>query len=241
MERLQNILARAGLTSRRGAEKWIQEGRVTVNGVVVRRLGSRADPSKDKIKIDGKLLHREPARRYLLFHKPAGVITSMRDPEGRPSLGERLEPLGKKGRLFHVGRLDFNSSGVLLLTNDGELAHRLTHPRYEIKKGYRVKINGAPSDRELDRLRRGVKLEDGVTAPATVRLAQVVHEKAWLEIEVHEGRYREVRRMFEALGYFVEKLVRVRVGPIRLGSLAPGEIRPLSPEEITALKKAVGM
>jgi len=212
-----------------------------VNGVVVRRLGSRADPLKDRIKVDGKLIRRQHPQRYFLFHKPAGLITSMRDPEGRPSLGERLEPLGTKGRLFHVGRLDFNSSGLLLLTNDGELAHRLTHPRYEIKKSYRVKINGTPSERELDRLRRGVKLEDGVTAPAGVRLVQVAHEKAWLQIEVHEGRYREVRRMLEALGYFVEKLIRVRVGPIRLGSLAPGKIRPLSVEEVTALKKAVGM
>lgn len=241
MERLQKILAGAGLTSRREAERWILEGRVTVNGVVVRRLGSKADPSRDKIKVDGRLVRPSASRLYFLFHKPAGLITSMRDPQGRPHLGDWLESLGKRGRLFPVGRLDFNSSGLLLLTNDGELGQRLTHPRYEVKKGYRVKISGCPSERELEHLRRGIPLEDGMTAPARVRVLQVLKKKAWLEVEIHEGRYREVRRMFEALGYFVEKLVRVRIGPIRLGSLGPGGIRPLSPKEITALRQAVGM
>ncbi len=240
MERLQKILARAGLASRREAERWIQEGRVTVNGAVVQRLGSQADPIRDKIKVDGKLISQIP-RLYCLFHKPAGMITSMRDPQRRPSLGDWLEPLGKRGRLFPVGRLDFNSSGLLVLTNDGELAQRLMHPRYAIRKSYRVKISGCPSERELERLRRGIRLADGVTAPAKVRVVQALKKNAWLELEIGEGRYREVRRMFEALGYFVEKLIRVRLGPIRLGSLAPGEMRSLAPEEITALKKAVGL
>ncbi len=240
MERLQKILARAGLASRREAERWIQEGRVTVNGAVVQRLGSQADPIRDKIKVDGKLLSQIP-RLYCLFHKPAGMITSMRDPQRRPSLGDWLEPLGKRGRLFPVGRLDFNSSGLLVLTNDGELAQRLMHPRYGIRKSYRVKISGCPSERELERLRRGIGLADGVTAPAKVRVVQALKKNAWLELEIGEGRYREVRRMFEALGYFVEKLIRVHLGPIRLGSLAPGEMRSLSPQEITALKKAVGL
>lgn len=240
MERLQKILARAGLASRREAERWIQEGRVTVNGAVVQRLGSQADSIRDKIKVDGKLLSQIP-RLYYLFHKPAGMITSMRDPQGRPSLGDWLEPLGKRGRLFPVGRLDFNSSGLLVLTNDGELAQRLMHPRYGISKSYRVKISGCPSERELERLRRGIRLADGVTAPAKARVVQALKKNAWLELEISEGRYREVRRMFEALGYFVEKLIRVRLGPIRLGSLAPGAMRSLAPEEITALKKGVGM
>lgn len=240
MERLQKILSRAGLASRREAERWLQEGRVTVNGSVVTKLGSQADPAKDKIKVDGKLI-RQPPALYYLFHKPPGMITSMRDPQGRPSLGEWLEPLGRRGRLFPVGRLDFNSSGLLLLTNDGELAQRLMHPRYGIKKCYRVKISGRPSEQELERARRGIRLEDGVTAPAKVRILQALKKNAWLEVEIAEGRYREVRRIFEGLRYFVEKLIRVRLGPIQLGHLAPGQMRSLVPEEIAALKKSVGM
>jgi 23S rRNA pseudouridine2605 synthase len=240
MERLQKILARAGLASRREAEKWIQDGRVTINGAVVTKLGTQADLAKDKIKVDGKLIHR-PAVNYLLFHKPPGLITSLNDPEGRPHLGEWLETLGKKGRLFPVGRLDFNSSGLLLLTNDGELAQKLTHPRYGVRKVYRVKINARPSEQELDRLRKGIQLEDGWTAPAKARVVEVLKKKAWIELEIREGRKREVRRMFEALGYFVEKLVRIRMGPLGLGALAPGEYRPLLPQEISALKKSVGL
>jgi len=240
MERLQKILARAGLASRREAEKWIEDGRVTVNGAVVKKLGSQADPARDKIKVNGKLISR-PRQLYYLFHKPTGLITSIRDPQGRPSLGDWLESLGKRGRLFPVGRLDFNSSGLLVLTNDGELAQRLMHPRYGVRKGYRVKISACPAERELARLRKGIRLEDGITAPARVRVLQALKKNAWLEVEIGEGRYREVRRMFRALGYFVEKLIRVRLGPILLGALAPGEIRPLSVQEITALKKSVGL
>ena len=240
MERLQKIIARAGLASRREAETWIQQGRVTVNGAVVAKLGSQADADKDKIKVDGKLIHR-PALSYLLFHKPPGLLTSMRDPEGRPDLGQWLETFGRKGRLFPVGRLDFNSSGLLLLTNDGPLAQRLTHPRYGVRKLYRVKVSGHPPESELERLRKGIRLEDGWTAPAKVRVVERLNKKAWIEVEIHEGRYREVRRMFETLGYFVEKLVRVRMGPLRLGSLGPGEYRPLSPREIEAVRKTVGL
>ena len=240
MERLQKILARAGIASRREAEKWIQEGRVSVNGAVVTKLGTQADAGQDKIKVDGKLIAR-PTLRYLLFHKPPGMIISLRDPEGRPHLGQWLEALGRKGRLFPVGRLDFNSSGLLLLTNDGELAQKLTHPRYGVRKVYQVKISGCPSESDLERLRKGIRLDDGWTAPAEVRVVKLLNKKAWLELEIREGRYREVRRMFEALSFFVERLVRVRMGPLRLGSLGPGEYRPLSQQEISALKKAVGM
>lgn len=241
MERLQKILAHAGLASRREAEQWIREGRVTVNGAVVRTLGTRADPMRDKIKVNGKLIPQPSPLRYFLFHKPVGLITSMHDPEGRPHLGEWLEPSKKKGRLFPVGRLDTNTSGLLLLTNDGELAERLTHPRSGIRRGYGVKISGCPSEAELERLRYGIRLEDGMTGPTRVRVLRLLRKKAWLEIELHEGRYREVRRMFKALGYSVEKLVRTRFGPIGLGSLGPGEMRPLFPKEIAALKKAVGI
>jgi len=140
-----------------------------------------------------------------------------------------------------VGRLDFNSSGLLLLTNDGELAQRLTHPRFGVKKVYRVKLSACPTEEEIARLRGGIRLEDGMTAPARVRVLEKLKKNAWVEIELHEGRKREVRRMFEALGYFVEKLVRVRVGPVALGDLAPGELRPLSQVEIRSLKSAVGL
>ena len=240
MERLQKIIARAGLASRREAEQLMRQGRVTVNGAVVTKLGSKADLERDKIKVDGKLIHKS-FHRYFLFHKPPGLITSMHDPQGRPCLGDWLETLGKKGRLFPVGRLDFNSSGLLLLTNDGELGHRLTHPRYEVRRVYRVKVSGCPSEKELERLRNGIQLEDGMTVPAKVRVVESLRKSAWLEVEIKEGRYREVRRMFETLGYFVEKLIRVRFGPIHLGALGPGEMRPLFPREITTLKKAVGL
>ncbi len=241
VERLQKILARAGLASRREAEKWIEEGRVTVNGAPVRELGFRADASKDRIKVDGKLLCLPVSERYYLFHKPAGVITSMRDPEGRPDLSLFLESAGIKGRLFPVGRLDFNSSGLLILTNDGELAQRLTHPRYELRKVYRVKLNACPTEKDLVRLERGIELEDGITGPARVRVLRRLRKNAWVEVVIHEGRYREIRRMFAALGYFVGKLVRIQMGPLCLESVRPGEYRPLLPQEVKALKAAVGM
>lgn len=241
VERLQKILARAGLASRREAEKWIEEGRVTVNGTPVRELGFRADASKDRIKVDGKLLRQPESERYYLFHKPAGIITSMRDPEGRPDISLFLESSRLKGRLFPVGRLDFNSSGLLMLTNDGKMAQRLTHPRYELKKVYRVKLNACPSGKELAKLERGIELEDGMTGPARVRVLRRLRKNAWVEIVIYEGRYREIRRMFDALGYFVEKLVRIQMGPLRLESVRPGEWRALLPWEIKALKAAVGM
>jgi 23S rRNA pseudouridine2605 synthase len=241
MERLQKILARSGLASRREAEQWIREGRVTVNGAVVRTLGTKADSVRDKIKVNGRLIPQPSPLRYFVFHKPVGLLTSMRDPQGRAHLGDWLEPSRKHGRLFPVGRLDTNSSGLLLLTNDGGLAQRLSHPRYGIRRGYQVKVGGCPSEAELDRLRKGIRLEDGMATPTLVRVLKLHKKKAWLAIELQEGRYREVRRMFKALGYSVEKLVRTRFGSIGIGSLAPGEMRPLFPKEIAALKKAVGI
>lgn len=241
MERLQKILARAGLASRREAERWILEGRVSVNGAVVSKLGTRADPVRDSIKVDGKRIKLAAAPLYFAFHKPAGVITTLNDPQKRPDLTQFIEKLGSRQRVFPVGRLDYNSTGLLLLTNDGELARRLTHPRFGVKKVYRVKLSACPTAEELARLRKGIRLEDGITAPARARVLEKLKKNAWVEIEIHEGRNREVRRIFEALGYFVEKLIRVRVGTIALGLLAPGELRPLSQSEIKALKSAVGL
>lgn len=240
-ERLQKILARAGVASRREAEEWIREGRVTVNGAVVRQLGSKADPARDSIKVDGKRVKAGPQLLYFALHKPAGVITTLRDPKNRPDLTPFLARIGETRRVFPVGRLDFNSSGLLLLTNDGELAQRLTHPRFGVKKLYHVKLSACPTEQELARLRQGIRLEDGMTAPARVRILQKLRKNAWIEIEIHEGRYREVRRIFEALGYFVEKLIRVRVGPVSLAELPPGHVRPLLQSEIRDLKKSVGL
>jgi 23S rRNA pseudouridine2605 synthase len=240
MERLQKILARAGMASRREAERWILEGRITVNGTVVRKLGSQADPGKDSIKVDGKRVKTVAAPLYYAFHKPPGIITTLNDPERRPDLTPYLARLGEKRRVFPVGRLDYNTTGILLLTNDGELALRLTHPRFGVKKIYRVKLSACPTEEDLARLRKGIRLDDGMTAPARVRIVEKLKKNAWVEIELHEGRRREVRRMFEALGYFVEKLIRIRFGPISLGTLAPGTLRPLSQIEVQSLKRAVG-
>lgn len=241
MERLQKILARAGLASRREAERWIAEGRVTVNGAVVRKLGSQADPGKDSIKVDGKRIKPAAAPLYYAFHKPPGVITTINDPEHRPDLTPYLQSLGERRRLFPVGRLDYNTTGLLLLTNDGELALRLAHPRFGVKKLYRAKLSACPTSEDLARLRHGIRLEDGMSAPARARVIERLKKNAWVEIEVQEGRKREVRRMFEALGFFVEKLVRVKVGSVSLGALPPGEIRPLSQAEIESLKRQVGL
>jgi pseudouridine synthase len=241
MERLQKILARAGVASRREAERWIAEGRVTVNGAVIRKLGSQADPAKDAIKVDGKRIKPVTAPIYFALHKPPGIVTTLKDPQKRPDLTQITARLGEKQRIFPVGRLDFNSSGLLLLTNDGELAQRLTHPRFGVKKTYRVKLSECPPEPDLMLLRKGIRLEDGLTAPARVKIVERLKRNAWAEIEIHEGRNRQVRRMFEALGYFVEKLIRIRVGPVALGGLPPGELRPLSQTEISGLKRAVGL
>jgi len=241
LERLQKILSRAGLASRREAERWIVEGRITVNGAVVRKLGSQADPNKDSIKVDGKRIKSSASPLYYAFHKPPGVITTLNDPQHRPDLTPYLTRLGEKRRVFPVGRLDYNTTGLLLLTNDGELAMRLSHPRFGVTKVYRVKLSACPTPDDFAILRQGIRLEDGIAAPAQARVVEKLKTNAWVEIEVREGRKREVRRMFEALNYFVEKLVRIRVGPVDLGRLPLGELRPLSLSEIKSLKVAVGL
>ncbi|HEX9263799.1 MAG TPA: pseudouridine synthase [Candidatus Binatia bacterium] len=241
MERLQKILARAGLASRREAERWIVEGRISVNGAVVRKLGSQADPVKDSIKVDGKRIKPAVAPLYYAFHKPPGVITTLNDPEHRPDLTPYLERLGERRRVFPVGRLDYNTTGLLLLTNDGDLALRLAHPRFGVKKLYRTKLSACPTEDDIARLRKGIRLDDGMSAPARARVIDKLKKNAWVEIEVQEGRKREVRRMFEALGYFVEKLIRIRIGSVALGALPQGELRPLTQSEIKSLRRAAGL
>lgn len=207
---------------------------MTVNGETVRTLGSRALPT-DRIRVDGRAL---PTRRdplHVVVNKPAGVVTTTRDPEGRPTVLQLL-PRGLS-RLFPVGRLDVQSTGLVLLTNDGELAARLTHPRYHVPRTYRVKVSGNPDDRALARLRRGIRLDDGPSGPVEVEVEARRPTKTWLRITVHEGRNHLVRRLCAAVGHRVEKLQRVALGPLELGKLALGGFRPVNPRELGALRR----
>ena len=234
--RLHVLIARSGLASRREAERLIAAGEVTVNGTVVTEAGSRAK-FDDHIKVSGRRIEAPRFHEYFAYHKPAGMVTTMRDPEGRPSLGDVVESLGV--RVLPVGRLDYDSSGLLLLTNDGELTHRLTHPRYGVEKRYHVKIDRPAPRAGIERLRTGVELDDGLTAPAFVGAVRGAPSRSWLEIRIHEGRTRQLRRMCEAIGRRVVKLKRVAVGPIRLGRLEVGTARRLTAREVAALERAV--
>ena len=233
--RLQKLIAAAGLASRRGAERLIQAGRVSVNGRPVVEPGARADPEQDRISVDGREIRRPEPKRYVLLHKPAGCLTTREDPRGRPRVFDLLPDLGV--RLHSVGRLDYDAEGLLLLTNDGELTYRLTHPRHTIPRVYHVLVEGWADAAALARLRRGVLLEDG---PARVDEARKVGDagagKSRLALTLHEGRYREVKRLCRAVGLRVLRLVRVAYGPLRLGRLAPGEWRDLTPREVAALR-----
>jgi 23S rRNA pseudouridine2605 synthase len=206
---------------------------------VVTELGTKADPRKDHITVNGRLLPAPSGPLYVLLNKPVGVVTTLSDPEGRATVRDLLPDV--RTRVFPVGRLDYHSAGLLLLTNDGELALRLTHPRYGVAKTYRVKVRGLPDEAALQRLRAGVRIESGMTAPAEVHVIEVRDKKARLEITVREGRKREVRQMCEQVGLPVDKLVRIRLGPLQLGKLAPGEHRLLTDREVATLRAAVGL
>ena len=232
-ERLQKILAQAGIASRRRAEELITAGRVTVNGVVVTELGSKADPDKERIAVDGKPVRREAAKVYILLYKPAGYMTTLKDPEGRPVVTDLLK--GIRERVFPVGRLDYNTEGLLLLTNDGDWANRLAHPRHEVEKEYHVRVRGEVSAEQIDHLATGVALDDGLTAPAQARLIRASDNNSWLSLAIHEGRFRQVRRMCEGVGLVVVRLKRVRYGTLELGTLKPGEYRLLTAGEVQAL------
>jgi len=225
------------VASRRAAEALIRAGRVTVNGEVVRELGRRADASRDTIAVDGEPV-RIGARRTVVLHKPRGVVTTLDDPEGRPTVASLV---GAGERLYPVGRLDVASTGLLVMTNDGALAAALLHPRRAVARVYHAKVRGAPDAAAITRLRRGVRLEDGKTRPARVHLLEQLPTKAWLELTVYEGRTHLVRRMCDAVGHPVEKLARVRLGPLALGALAPGAWRDLTPAELDALRVAAGL
>jgi 23S rRNA pseudouridine2605 synthase len=229
-EKLQKVLAATGIASRRVCEDMIAEGRVTVNGEIAHQ-GQRVDPETDVIEVDGGLIPVRPGLVYYLLNKPAGAITTAEDTHGRPTV---VDLVPESPRVFPVGRLDAETEGLLVLTNDGELTHRLTHPSFGVEKEYIAAVEGEPSNAAIRRLREGVELDDGMTAPA--RVARV--EPGVLRITIHEGRNRQVRRMCEAIGHPVARLVRSRIGPLADRRLRPGEWRELTPEEVRGLAKA---
>src|SRR5919198_292829 len=238
-ERLQKIIAAAGVASRRKAEELIRSGRVAVNGQTVTELGTKADPERDHIRVNGKLLRGPERHVYLLLNKPKGFVTTVSDPEGRPTVMSLLA--GVRGRVYPVGRLDYGSEGLLLLTNDGELAQRLMKAASHVPKTYLVKVSGKPTEEEIARLRSGVSIptEDGrrvKTAPAKVK---VIKDAAnpWYEVTLIEGRNRQIRRMFEQIGHHVEKIRRVRYGPLEM-DVPPGRYRQLKPREVTRLRSS---
>jgi 23S rRNA pseudouridine2605 synthase len=241
MERLQKILARAGVGSRRACEKLIVQGRVTVNGKNVTELGMMVDPETSAIKVNGKRLNIAVTNKmyqYLVLYKPRGYLTTMKpDEEGRLTLLNLLDRI--KIRIYPVGRLDFNSEGLVLLTNDGELAYRLTHPKFKVPRTYEVKVHGIPSERVLKRLSYGITLEDGKTLPASVKMLRVTGNNAWLLFTIYEGKKRQIRRMCEHVYLPVSKLKRIAIGPITLKGLQRRGFRFLLPEEVQKLKRAV--
>jgi len=234
-ERVQKIIAAAGIASRRAAEQLMLDGRVKVNGAVVTELGTKADAEKDHIKVDGKLINPQQPKTYVMLNKPVGYVTTMSDPEGRPVVSDLLK--GVRVRVYPVGRLDYDTEGLLLLTNDGDLAHLVTHPRHELPKTYLVKVKGVLEDRDVENLERGVFLKDGRTAPARVRRLRKEEANSWVEITIHEGRKRQVRRMIDHTGRSVIKLKRMRIGSLDLGDLALGAYRHLTAEEVRELRE----
>jgi 23S rRNA pseudouridine2605 synthase len=229
-ERVHKVLARAGVASRRRCEELIADGRVAVNGEIV-SLGAQLDARHDIVTVDGVFVPLAPDAVYYVLNKPAGVVTTAHDPQGRPTVVELVPP---EPRVVPVGRLDFDTEGLLILTNDGELTHRLTHPSFGVEKEYLAEVEGAPSRGALRQLREGIVLDDGPTAPAKVALVA----PNVVRLVIHEGRNRQVRRMCAAIGHPVQRLVRVRIGPIDVGTLSPGQWRALDRDEVRALAAA---
>jgi 23S rRNA pseudouridine2605 synthase len=237
--RLQKVLASAGVASRRKAEELIRAGRVKVDGIVVREMGTRIDPENAVVHVDGNRITTRTDLVYLALNKERGVLSTMSDDQGRPHIGQMLED--RSERLFHVGRLDMESEGLLLLTNDGDLAHRLTHPSYGVAKTYVAEVPG-PIPKDLGRrLRAGVELEDGPARVDSFDVMDVHHNRAVVEVVIHEGRKHIVRRLLEAVDRPVSRLVRTRIGPVQLGHQRPGTLRKLNPVEVAQLYKAVGL
>lgn len=227
-------MAMAGIASRRACETLILDGRVQVNGKVVKELGTKVDPDVDEVRVDGEICRIKMKPVYIIMNKPKGVLTTVKDPFGRPTVIDLLA--GVKERVFPVGRLDKDTEGLLIITNDGELSYKLTHPKHQIDKTYIAKVMGVPDEKDIRRLRKGIFLEDGKTAPAKVRILKKGKNFAVLEITIHEGRKRQVRRMCEAIGHPVLSLRRTRIGNLALRGLAPGGWRYMTEEEVNYLK-----
>lgn len=237
-ERLQKIIAHAGVASRREAESMIRSGRVTVNGEVVTELGSKADVERDHIKVDGKLITRKETHRYILLYKPKEVMTTVEDPQGRVTVIDLIR--GIRERIYPVGRLDFHSEGLVLLTNDGDLAFKVSHPTHGSVKTYSVKVRGVPDDRVIDKLRRGITLDGKRTLPCEIERLKTTGVRddegnSWFQVKLREGRTQQIRKMFQAMGHPVSKLRRVAIGPISDPKLTPGVWRELSEKEVKML------
>lgn len=240
LARLQKILSTAGVASRRASEELILQGRVMVNGETVRELGTKADPATDVIKVDGRRIRTAITHRYIVLHKPKGYVTTRSDPQGRRTV---MDLIGEGEYIYPVGRLDYDSEGLLLMMTDGDLAGKLMHPRHEVDKVYEVIVAGTPDAKAIDKLRKGVFIEGGRTSPAAVHVGTTVKgakPTTKLTIAIHEGRNRQVRNMCSAVGLPVRQLRRIRMGPIGLGRLKPGQWRDLTPDEVRRLKNAAG-
>lgn len=235
MMRLQKYLALSGVASRRASEKLISEGHVAVNGHVITEMGVQVDETADQITVDGKLIHLEEEKHYLAYYKPVGEVTTVSDPEGRATVMDKFRDYPV--RLYPVGRLDFDSEGLLLLTNDGDMMNSLLHPSHEVDKTYLAKVSNRVEEESIRRLRAGVLLDGRLTSPAHIRVVRYEAFDTVLLVTIHEGRYRQVRRMFEAVGHQVVQLKRVGFGPIQLGDLPRGTWRQLTPNEIRKLKE----
>ena len=234
--RLQRYLAQAGIASRRKAEQLIAAGSVRVNGTTVREPGTVVDPERDRVEYGGRVVVTPAEHAYYVLHKPFGVVTTMHDPEGRRTVADVMHAHGITARVVPVGRLDYDTAGVLLLTDDGDLAHVLTHPRFGVEKTYRAAVRGRLDPADVAALGAGVKLDDGRAGPALVHVVAVRSMRSTVDITIHEGKNRQVRRMFEQLDHPVIDLVRMRFGPIALGALAPGDVRPASAREVRELR-----
>ena len=237
-ERLQKILSGAGVASRRAAEQLIVEGHITVNGKTVRELGTKVDPERAVIRVDGKKIPLNVEKIYIMLNKPRRTLSAVSDDRGRQTVIDLIDDVDKK--IFPIGRLDYNTEGLLLLTNDGALTNGLLHPRFEINKTYRALIKGRVNEERLDRLRIGIKLEDGMTAPALVNVLSVDDDQSLVEITIHEGRNRQVRRMFSAIGYNIKRLRRVAFAGLSIGDLKLGAHRRLNKSEVDQLYRLIG-
>ncbi len=235
LERLQKVIAHAGIASRRDAEEIITAGRVTVNGKVVTELGTKIEPRRDRVAVDGKMLKAEKYV-YILLNKPKGVVTTLEDPRGRKTVADIVTKIPE--RIYPVGRLDYNTEGLLIMTNDGDITHALTHPSHEIAKTYLAKVEGFPPEEKLDKLRVGIRLEDGVTAPAKINIVDIDREKelTTLEIIIYEGKNRQIRRMCETIGHPVKNLKRIQYAFLTLEGLRRGQYRQLLAREVEELK-----